>query len=164
MYEREKNIDSAKSAFNQIVSFKRKIDRNIFINAKVKTLLYSDSLNLKKEFLKLIKNEENKPYLDKIYYGYSSLLFSLDSINYGKDFLNMAIKENPSDKKLKSKAYIKFSELNLNDSNFLLAGKYLDSTLKVLDKKSKDFWVYERQKKGIQNIVDLEENLIIMIV
>ena len=160
MYEREKNIDSAKSAFNQIVNFKRKIDRNIFINAKVRTLLYSDSLDSKKEFLKLIKNEENKPYLDKIYYGYSSLLFSLDSINYGKDFLNMAIKENPSDKKLKSKAYIKFSELNLNDSNFLLAGKYLDSTLKVLDKKSKDFWVYERQKKGIQNIVDLEENLI----
>ena len=65
----------------------------------------------------------------------------------------MAIKENSSDKKLKSKAYIKFSELNFNDSNFLLAGKYLDSTLKVLDKKSKDFWVYERQKKGIQNIV-----------
>ena len=56
MYEREKNIDSAKSAFNQIVGFKRKIDRNIFINAKVRTLLYSDSLDSKKEFLKLIKN------------------------------------------------------------------------------------------------------------
>jgi hypothetical protein len=160
LYEREKNIDSAKIAFNQISSFKRKVSRNLFINAKVKALLYSDSLDSEKEFLKLIKNEENKPYLDKIYYSYSSLLFSLDSINSGKDFLNMAIKENISDKKLKSKAYIKFSELNFKDSNFLLAGKYLDSTLKVLDKNSKEFWFYERQKKGIQNVVNLEEKII----
>ena len=72
----------------------------------------------------------------------------------------MAIKENSSDKKLKSKAYIKFSELNFKDSNFLLAGKYLDSTLKVLDQNSKEFWFYERQKKGIQNVVILEENII----
>ena len=160
LYEREKNIDSAKTAFNQILNFKRKVSRNLFINAKVKALLYSDPLDSEKEFLKLIKNEENKPYLDKIYYGYSNLLFSLDSLSLGKDFLNMAIRENSSDKKLKSKAYIKFSKLNFNDSNFLLAGKYLDSTLKVLDKNSKEFWLYERQKKGIQNVVNLEEKII----
>ena len=75
LYEREKNIDSAKTAFNQILNFKRKVSRNLFINAKVKALLYSDSLDSEKEFLKLIKNEENKPYLDKIYYGYSRSSF-----------------------------------------------------------------------------------------
>ena len=160
LYEKQSEPDSAKINFNKISNFKRKISRNIFINAKVKTLLYSDSISSNKEFLKLIKNEENKPYLDKIYYSYSSLLFSIDSVATGKSFLNMAIKENPSDKKLKSKAYIKFSELNFNDLNFLLAGKYLDSTLSVLDKKSREYWVYERQKKGIQNVINLEENLI----
>ena len=160
LYEKQSEPDSAKINFNKISNFKRKISRNIFINAKVKTLLYSDSISSNKEFLKLIKNEENKPYLDKIYYSYSNLLFSIDSVATGKSFLNMAIKENPSDKKLKSKAYIKFSELNFNDLNFLLAGKYLDSTLSVLDKKSREYWVYERQKKGIQNVINLEENLI----
>jgi hypothetical protein len=161
LYEKQNKIDSAKITFNQITSFKRKIKKNIFINAKVKALLYSEPLNSKKEFLKLIKNEENNPYLDKIYYNYSKLLFSVDSIAMAKSFLNRSIKENPTDKKLKSKAYIKLSELNFNDSNFLMSGRYLDSTLLVLDKKSKDFWFYERQKKGIQNVVDLEENLIL---
>jgi hypothetical protein len=160
LYEKQKEIDSAKNSFNKILNFKRKISRNIYINAKVKALLYSESLNSKKEFLKLIKNEENKPYLDKIYYNYSKLLFSTGSVAMAKNFLNMSIKENPADKKLKSKAYIKFSELNFNDTNFLTAGRYLDSTLQVLDKKSKEFWFYERQKKGIQKVVDLEENLI----
>ena len=160
LYEKQNEIDSAKNSFNKILNFKRKISRNIYINAKVKALLYSESLNSKKEFLKLIKNEENKPYLDKIYYNYSKLLFSTGSVAMAKNFLNMSIKENPADKKLKSKAYIKFSELNFNDTNFLTAGRYLDSTLKVLDKKSKEFWFYERQKKGIQKVVDLEENLI----
>lgn len=160
LYEKQNEIDSAKNSFNKILNFKRKISRNIYINAKVKALLYSESLNSKKEFLKLIKNEENKPYLDKIYYNYSKLLFSTGSVAMAKNFLNMSIKENPGDKKLKSKAYIKFSELNFNDTNFLTAGRYLDSTLQVLDKKSKEFWFYERQKKGIQKVVDLEENLI----
>ena len=160
LYEKQNEIDSAKNSFNKILNFKRKISRNIYMNAKVKALLYSESLNSKKEFLKLIKNEENKPYLDKIYYNYSKLLFSTGSVAMAKNFLNMSIKENPADKKLKSKAYIKFSELNFNDTNFLTAGRYLDSTLQVLDKKSKEFWFYERQKKGIQKVVDLEENLI----
>ena len=160
LYEKQNEIDSAKNSFNKILNFKRKISRNIYINAKVKALLYSESLNSKKEFLKLIKNEENKPYLDKIYYNYSKLLFSTGSVAMAKNFLNMSIKENPGDKKLKSKAYIKFSELNFNDTNFLTAGRYLDSTLQVLDKKSKEFWFYERQKKGIQKVVDLEESLI----
>ena len=160
LYEKQNEIDSAKNSFNKILNFKRKISRNIYINAKVKALLYSESLNSKKEFLKLIKNEDNKPYLDKIYYNYSKLLFSTGSVAMAKNFLNMSIKENPADKKLKSKAYIKFSELNFNDTNFLTAGRYLDSTLQVLDKKSKEFWFYERQKKGIQKVVDLEENLI----
>jgi len=160
LYEKQNEIDSAKNSFNKILNFKRKISRNIYINAKIKALLYSESLNSKKEFLKLIKNEENKPYLDKIYYNYSKLLFSTGSVAMAKNFLNMSIKENPADKKLKSKAYIKFSELNFNDTNFLTAGRYLDSTLQVLDKKSKEFWFYERQKKGIQKVVDLEENLI----
>ena len=160
LYEKQNEIDSAKNSFNKILNFKRKISRNIYINAKIKALLYSESLNSKKEFLKLIKNEENKPYLDKIYYNYSKLLFSTGSVAMAKNFLNMSIKENPGDKKLKSKAYIKFSELNFNDTNFLTAGRYLDSTLQVLDKKSKEFWFYERQKKGIQKVVDLEESLI----
>ena len=160
LYEKQNETDSAKTTFNKILNFKRKISRNIFINAKVRTLLYSNSSQSEKEFLKLIKNEENKPYLDKIYYNYSKLLFSNDSVAMAKNFLNLSIKENPSDKKLKSKAYIKFSELNFNNTNFLTAGKYLDSTLQVLDKKSKEFWFYERQKKGIQKVVDLEENLI----
>ena len=160
LYEKQNETDSAKTTFNKILNFKRKISRNIFINAKVRTLLYSNSSQSEKEFLKLIKNEENKPYLDKIYYNYSKLLFSVDSVAMAKNFLNLSIKENPSDKKLKSKAYIKFSELNFNDTNFLTAGRYLDSTLQVLDKKSKEFWFYERQKKGIQKVVDLEENLI----
>ena len=160
LYEKQNEIDSAKNSFNKILNFKRKISRNIYINAKIKALLYSESLNSKKEFLKLIKNEENKPYLDKIYYNYSKLLFSTGSVAMAKNFLNMSIKENPADKKLKSKAYIKFSELNFNDTNFLTAGRYLDSTLQVLDKKSKEFWFYERQKKGIQKVVNIEENLI----
>ena len=48
LYEKQNEIDSAKNSFNKILNFKRKISRNIYINAKVKALLYSESLRLKK--------------------------------------------------------------------------------------------------------------------
>jgi TolA-binding protein len=51
------------------------------------------------------------------------------------------------------------SKINFENSDYLIAGKYLDSTLNNLDKKSKKFWEIQRQKKGISQIIQLENNI-----
>jgi len=159
VYEKKLQKDSAYSAFNKVVNFKRRIPRSLLINAKIKTLIYNPLNQNDREVSKIIDNIENKPYLDKIYYGYSTMLFSKDSISKAEYYLNKAIKENPSDKDLLFRGYEQISKIKFNKSNYVLSGKYLDSTLNNLDKNSKKYWELERRKKGLDRVVQLEENI-----
>ena len=161
LYESKKRVDSAKINFTKVVNFKRRIPRDLYVNAKTKKLQFSKNIDLKKEFLKMIENEENKPYLDKIYYSYSQALLNSDSLQLAKKYLKSSVRENSTDKDLKSKVYINLFELNFNASEYLLAGKYLDSALNVIDKKSREFWTLDRQKKGIEKVVNIEANLLL---
>ncbi len=159
LYEKNNKIDSAYAIFKKIVDFKRSIPRNVFINAKLKMLLYDPVNGNETEFNKIIKNIENKPFLDKIYYAYSKTLFSKDSINKATLFLNKAIKENGSDKELLARGFEKLSKIYFKKSNYLMAGKYLDSTLNNLDKNLKKHWELKKQKNGLDLVVKLEENI-----
>ena len=159
IYEKKFQNDSAYSTFNKVVSFNRSITRDLLINAKIKTLIYNPLNKNEREISKIIDNIENKPYLDKIYYGYSNMLFLKDSVSKGEYYLNKAIKENPSDKDLLSRGYEQISKINFNKSNYVLSGKYLDSTLNNLEKNSKKYWELERRKKGLDRVVQLEENI-----
>ena len=161
LYESKKRVDSAKINFTKVVNFKRRIPRDLYVNAKTKKLQFSKNIDLKKEFLKMIENEENKPYLDKIYYSYSQALLNSDSLQLAKKYLKSSVRENSTDKDLKSKVYINLFELNFNASKYLLAGKYLDSALNVINKKSREFWTLDRQKKGIEKVVNIEANLLL---
>ena len=159
LYEKNNKIDSAYAIFKKIVDFKRSIPRNVFINAKLKMLLYDPVNGNETEFNKIIKNIENKPFLDKIYYAYSKTLFSKDSINKATLFLNKAIKENGADKELLARGFEKLSKVYFKKSNYLMAGKYLDSTLNNLDKNLKKHWELKKQKNGLDLVVKLEENI-----
>ena len=161
IYEGKKLVDSAKINFTKVVNFKRRIPRDLYVNAKTKKLQFSKNIDLKKDFLKMIENEENKPYLDKIYYSFSQALLNSDSLELAKKYLKSSVRENSTDKDLKSKVYINLFELNFNASEYLLAGKYLDSALNVIDKKSREFWTLDRQKKGIEKVVNIEANLLL---
>ena len=161
IYEGKKLVDSAKINFTKVVNFKRRIPRDLYVNAKTKKLQFSKNIDLKKDFLNMIENEENKPYLDKIYYSYSQALLNSDSLQLAKKYLKSSVRENSTDKDLKSKVYINLFELNFNASEYLLAGKYLDSALNVIDKKSREFWTLDRQKKGIEKVVNIEANLLL---
>ena len=159
IYEKKFQNDSAYSTFNKVVNFNRSIPRDLLINAKIKTLIYNPLNKNEREISKIIDNIENKPYLDKIYYGYSNMLFLKDSVSKAEYYLNKAIKENPSDKDLLSRGYEQISKINFNKSNYVLSGKYLDSTLNNLEKNSKKYWELERRRKGLDRVVQLEENI-----
>ena len=107
----------------------------------------------------MIENYENEDFLDKIFFNYSVFLFSKNSNDLAKIYLNKAVRENSNDKELLYRVFMKMSKIYFENSDYLIAGKYLDSTLNNLDKKSKKFWEIQRQKKGISQIIQLENNI-----
>ena len=61
--------------------------------------------------------------LDKIYYSFSQALLNSDSLELAKKYLKSSVRENSTDKDLKSKVYINLFELNFNSSEYLLSRK-----------------------------------------
>ena len=86
----------------------------------MKTLELSNEIDFNSNYEKLISKNENKTFLDKIYFSYSKAFEKNDSVELVKKYLNKAIIENKSDKILKTKVYTKLSEINFDESNFLL--------------------------------------------
>ena len=113
-----------------------KIPRELYINAKIKTLQFS-KIPVQMKVFETHKRKENEKFLDKIYYGYSQKLISQESTDLAQKFLKKSIRANPLDKILKAKAYTNVSEINFNNSDYLLAGKYLDSALMAMENNSK---------------------------
>ena len=108
----------------------------------------------------MIDNYENEDFLDKIYFSYSTILFTKDSLSEGKKYLNKAIKNN-SDKRLLFRAYNKLADIYFKNFDYVKSKKYLDSTLQNIDKKSKKYWEIERQREGLDKIVELEEKILL---
>tara|TARA_X000000368_G_scaffold370573_1_gene319836 strand:- start:12752 stop:15106 length:2355 start_codon:yes stop_codon:yes gene_type:complete len=163
LLEKESKLDSANRYFKKVAEFKRKIPREFYINAKLKNLIY-DSINIKtkkNEIIKMIENYENEDFLDKIYYNYSMLLFSNNLKTEGIKFLNKSMQEKRSDKNLLSRSFRKLADIYFKESKYLMAGKYLDSTMSSLDQKSKKFWEAQRQRKGLSQIIELENKVIL---
>ena len=66
------------------------------------------------------------------------------------------MQEKRSDKNLLSRSFRKLADIYFKESKYLMAGKYLDSTMSSLDQKSKKFWEAQRQRKGLSQIIELE--------
>ena len=67
-------IDSALINYKKIVKLNRKIPREIFINAKVKTLELSNEIDFNSNYEKLISKNENKTFWTKFIFLIQRLL------------------------------------------------------------------------------------------
>ena len=160
LFEKNKQIDSANMYFKKVVNYKRKIPRDLLINSKLKSILYEKKAyeTKQKEILRIINNYENEEFLDKIYFTYSSLLFDNQLIEKGINNLNKSIRIS-NDPNLLFRAYKKLANFYFQKSDYVITESYLDSTLKNLNPKSKIYWEIERQKKGLNQVVELEKKI-----
>ena len=160
LFENNKQIDSANLYFKKVANYKRKIPRDLLINSKLKNILFDKKAfeTKQKDISRLIDNYENEEFLDKIYFTYSTLLFDNQLIEEGINNLNKSINLS-NDSNLLFRAYKKLANFYFQKPDYVLAENYLDSTLKNLNPKSKIYWEVERQKKGLNQVVELEKNI-----
>ena len=160
LYEYKNQIDSAQIYFKQVSNFKRRIPRDLYINAKLKDILYNKIIfkEKEKEIFKMIENYENEQFLDKIYYTYSLLLYENDLIEKGVENLNKSIRLS-NDPNLLYRSYKKLADFYFQKPDYVLTESYLDSTLTNLSPKSKMYWQVESEQKGLKQVVEIEQKI-----
>ncbi len=110
---------------------------------------------IKKRLLKMLKDEKNEDYLDKIYYTLAQLELNHGDTAQAIEYFKSAI-ANSSDPTQKGLTYLTLADIFFKQQNYLIAGKYYDSTLRVLPQTYKD---YKKIKLHSKALISLAKNL-----
>ena len=163
LYSAENKKDSAVLVFNRIINFKKapykyKIHANIEIAKN--TTNDSSRVALLDRMYDLIKNRDNKKYLDELYYQVGVLHEANDSIHLATDAYNLSLRSDGGVKQ-KTFTYEKLGNLHFKNSKYLVANSYYDSVLQVsTDTLNLRIRRIKRKYKNLASLIKYE-NLII---
>ena len=134
MYTAENKKDSALLVFNKLIDFKRapyKYKMHANIELAKNSINDSTSTIILKKMNKLIKNSDNKEYLDALYYQVGFLHQKNDSIHLAKEYYKKSLRAKSSGNKQRTFTYQKLGDISFKDSEYLLASSYYDSVLAI---------------------------------
>ncbi|MCG1035006.1 tetratricopeptide repeat protein [Polaribacter sargassicola] len=164
IYSSENKKDSASITFNKIINFKKapykyKMHANIELAKNVAT--DSSSAVVLEKMQKLIKERENRAYLDELYYQTGILYEKQDSIGLAVNYYNQSLRSLSSSVKQKTFTYERLGNINFDNSNYLDASAYYDSILSI----SKDtldlrFRRIRRKHRNLASLIRFEKKVI----
>ena len=161
MFSDENKKDSAFYVFEKLVNFKKAPYKyKIHANIELAKNFSGDSLSttLLERMQKLIKNRENRPYLDELYYQTAVLHQNNDSINLALDNYNNSLRAKNGSDKQKTFTYEKLGNLYFKDAEYQFASAYYDSVLQV-STDSVDIRIrrIKRKYKNLASLIKFED-------
>lgn len=161
LYNRVRERDSANMEFDKIIKLNRRTPREYLINAylaKARNLEIesNDQIAFLEILDKLEKNWENRPFLDKIYYEKAIFFFGNDSLPLAEEFYKKSLDIKSNDSYLNSLSYETLSRINFDRGDYDVAGKYMDSTLSLLDDNSKRKRVIQKKRDNLDDVLKFE--------
>ncbi len=161
MYSDENKKDSAFYVFEKLANFKKAPYKyKIHANIELAKNFSKDSISttLLERIEKLIKNRDNRPYLDELYYQTAVLHQNNDSILLAFHNYNNSLRAKNGSDKQKTFTYEKLGNLYFKDAEYQFASAYYDSVLQV-SKDSSDIRIrrVKRKYKNLASLIKFEE-------
>ncbi len=161
LYNRLGKPDSANLAFQEVIDLNRKIPRKYHINAHIEQIRsydYSqvDTLALRERLDKMIKNRENRPFLDKIYYAKADYFMKVGKTDSAIANYNKSLRQSSTDDYLVSRDYLALADYNFEEASYKIAGAYYDSVLSKLDNRSREFRGIKKKRENLTDVIDYE--------
>jgi len=116
-----------------------------------------DIKNIRKDFLKLVKDAKNKEFTDKIYYEWGGFELRQNNLQEAIKKFNLSIISSISNPRQKGRSYLRLGEIYYDSlKDYQIAKDYYDSTIQVLPK---DYEGYEDVKSRQMVLDDFVEQL-----
>lgn len=155
--------DSARMVFKKLADHK-KAPQKYRIHATLELIKNNDNKAANIVYLsrlkKLIKNTDNRPYLDQLYYQAGALEELRDRPEEAIVYYKKSLSANTTTNYQKTYAFEKLGDIYFNKQNYVLAGSYYDS---VLQNASKEFDTekrirrIKRKNKGLTRLKSYED-------
>lgn len=142
LYNKEENYKKAAENFRIVIKHNPGYDMTF--SAKIKLAeIYgktkSDGKGLKKELLKMAKDDKNIEYLDQIYYALGRIELNEKNIPEAMEYFRLSASANSSNKNQKVKTFLVLADYYGKNENYQLASPYYDSTVNFMEKSFPDY-------------------------
>ncbi|WP_325202886.1 tetratricopeptide repeat protein [Flavobacterium sp.] len=162
LYESLNYPDSAYTAFQEVIDMKRKSPRRYVIWAHAKQAQQfdfkkGDTLAFSEKYDDLIKDRENRPYLDVIYHQKGLFYDKLGKNHDAKKNYNKSLRAVSQDNYLTASNYRNLAAIYFDESKYRMAGQYYDSTLLRLDVKSREHYSVKKKRENLADVIKYED-------
>jgi hypothetical protein len=161
LYEEMGYKDSAFVSYQEVIDMKRKSPRQYVIYSHIRQAnqfdaAKEDSVVFLKKFNHLLKDRENRPFLDAL--NHQVALFYDKNKNYplAQKYYNRSLKLKKGDQYLVASNYRNLADINFNRAKYVTAGKYYDSTLVQLDNRSREFKAIKKKRENLVDVIKYE--------
>jgi len=153
--------DSAFAAFQAVIDMKRKSPRRYVIQAHLQqakqfNATKSDTIAFLEKFDDLLEDRENRPFLDFINHQIALFYDEQDNHKMATKYYNVSLKKKMQDQYLVASNYRNLATLNFDDAKYPMAGKYYDSTLTVLDARSREHKSIKKKRENLEDVIKYE--------
>lgn len=160
LYQTLQYKDSAYTMFQEVIDMKRRAPRMYVIQAHAKQAGLvdntKDTIAFIKKYNKLLKDRENRPYLDALNHQVALFYDQLKQKDKAVDYYKKSLKAGTNDAYLTASNYRNLAAIYFDKAKYVTAGKYYDSTLTKFPKKNREYFVIEKKRKNLEDVIKYE--------
>jgi len=130
------------------MAFSAKIKR-----AGVYATEHGNSKEIKKELLRMARDEKNEEFLDQIYYALAQITYKENDTVSTIKYLDKSVANSVSNNPQKALSYLKRGDIYLDKQNYRAAEMNYDSAITILPKDYPNYENIENKKKSLSALV-----------
>ena len=161
LYEQRGEKDSAFAAFQEVIDMKRKSPRQYVIHAHAHQAAQfdfekGDTLAFLEKYKDLLKDRENRPFLDVLNHQMALFYDKSNKLDVAKKYYNQSLNSKPKDQYLIASNYRNLADIYFKKAKYVTAGKYYDSTLAVLEPRSREHKLISKKRDNLEDVIKYE--------
>lgn len=153
--------DSAYASYQAVIDMNRKAARQYTIQSHARQAAQfdyknGDTLAFVEKFNKLLKDRENRPYLDVLNHQMALFYDKQKNDAQAKKYYNRSLKVKSQDQYMIASNYRNLADIYFNSAKYVTAGKYYDSTMVQLEPRSREFKVIKKKRENLNDVIKYE--------
>lgn len=160
LYQTLDYSDSAYVSYQKVIDMKRKAPRMYIMQSHARQAgiidVTKDTLAFIEKFTKLLEDRENRPHLDILNHQMALFYDKLKQKDRAIKFYNKSLKSGSSDNYLMASNYRNLAAIYFDKTKYEVAGKYYDSTLTRFTKKNREYFIIEKKRKNLDDVIKYE--------
>ncbi len=156
LYQKEGNYPMATRYYSQVLKMRPTYEMEFY--AQINRAMAFDvgagnSAGIKKELLKMMKDEKNKEFFDQIYYALADIEFKEGNQEKGIEYLKLSAQKSTSNNNQKGRTFLRLAELYFSKKQYQPAQTYYDSTIAFLNKDHDDYSAIVSKRNSLTKLV-----------